>query len=187
MKGLAVYVPTRRDLDDIFIDPFDVDFRCMPDLMWREIQDGAIQAWKITLPMRRLPEPLQFSGQTFAHQKLCAQVAAWLRSNRRGFTSATRDLRYEGGIADVTSRDRRIFAECGFTKVRKILDGLRAGREMVVASYHFDPVLFRGARLSHYEPWLVELEEEARQTVEKLPIALRYEDALALVARKETP
>jgi hypothetical protein len=179
VKGLAVYAPTRDDLDDIFVDPFDVDFRRMPDLLWKEIRDNSIQTWKITLPTCRLPELAQFSGQTITHQRLCAQVAAWLRSNRRGFTSAARALGYQGGIADVASRDRRIFAECGYTKVHKILEGLHAGCTMIVASYYFEPVLFRSGRLFHYERWCVELEEEKRQTVEKLSIALRYEEALA--------
>ena len=184
MKGLASYTLIRSDIDDIFIDPFDVDFRRMPDLMWREMQSGSIQTWKILLPTRRLPEPLQFSGRTPAHQMLCSQVAAWLRSNHKGFTRAVKDLGYQGGIADVASCDRQIFAECGYTKVRKILDGLHTGCTMIVASYHFDPVLFRSGRLAHYERWLADLEVEARQTVEKLPIALRYEDVLA--AQKKT-
>lgn len=176
MKELTVFVPARSDLDNIFVDPFGFDFQCLPDLMWREIENGAVRMWKIELPTRRLPETSQFSGRSLEHRYLCARVAAWLRLNRGGFVSATKDLGYQGGLADVASRDRRTFAECGYTKVRKILDGLHADCAMIIASYHFEPLLFQSSRLLHYERWLEELKEELRRTAEKMPIAMRYED-----------
>jgi len=164
------------DIGSIFDNPFVYEDPCLPDLFWRELEDDRVTATAVDLPEDNLPALEHFSGLTSGHQKLCAQVAAWLLSTGREYSSANKDLRYPGGISDVSSADGKLFAECGYTHVDKILRGLHGGFEVVVASYSFEPVLFRRVSAMHFGTYLKKQEDDARRTVELLPIALRYED-----------
>lgn len=164
------------DLGSIFDNPFVYEDPCLPDLLWSELEDEHVTATVIDLPEDDLPALEHFSGLTPGHQKICAQVAAWLLSTGRGYSAANKDLGYPGGISDVASADGTLFAECGYTHVGKILRGLHGDFEMVVASYSFEPVLFRRVAAMHFETYLKKQEDDARRTVELLPIALRYKD-----------
>lgn len=164
------------DFGSIFDNPFVYEDPWLPDLFWRELEDDHVTTTVFNLPVDGLPALDHFSGLTPGHQQLCAQVAAWLLSTGRNYSVATKALGYPGGIADVASADGTLFAECGYTHVGKILRGLHGGFEMVVASYSFEPVLFRRVSAMHFETYLKKQEDDARRTVELLPIALRYED-----------
>lgn len=164
------------DIGSIFDNPFIYEDPCLPDLFWRELEDARVTTTVIDLPKDDLPALEHFSGRTPGHQKLCAQVAAWLLATGREYSTVNSDLGYPGGISDVASADGTLFAECGYTNVGKILRGLHGGFEMVVASYSFEPVLFRRVDTLHFAAYLKKQEEDARKTVELLPIALRYED-----------
>jgi hypothetical protein len=164
------------DIGLIFDNQFFYEDSCLPNLLWRELEDERVTITVITLPTENLPDSMLFSGRTIVHQKLCAQVAAWLLLAGRGYSAANRDLGYAGGISDVASADGRLFAECGYTHVGKILRGLHDGCEIVVASYSFEPVIFRRAGVMHFEAYLKKQEEKARETVNLLPTVLRYED-----------
>jgi hypothetical protein len=177
MKNLGSPLRIKRsDIGAIFDNPFTYEDPRLPDLFWRELEDKHVVTFKIDLPEQNLPALAHFSGRTPGHQKLCAQVAAWLCLMGREYTALNKDLGYPGGVADVASVDLALFAECGYTRVGKILHGLQAGFEMVVASYSFDPVLFWRVSTMHFDDYLRKLEEGARRAVELLPIALRYED-----------
>lgn len=77
----------------------------------------------------------QFSGRSNRHRQLCASSAVWLRSIGKVWTTGSKELRYAGGRADVAASDGTIFVECGYTQSRKIMDGLRQRRTMVVVPY----------------------------------------------------
>lgn len=166
-----------KDLGSIFDNPFTYDDPCLPDLVWRELEDGNVVGSIVELPDHHLPDGLLFSGRTVAHQNLCARVAAWLLAQDRGYQAAHQDLVYPGGVADVVSTDHRLFAECGYTGHGKLLHALHAGLELLVASYSFEPVIFRRERpLVHFESYLKAQEEGAKRAVELLPVALHYKD-----------
>lgn len=168
----------RSDIDSIFDWPFSYEDPRLRDLYWDELESGNVLGLIVELPENNLPDPLLFSGRTMEHQRLCSQVAAWMSADGRGYSAAAKDLGYDGGLADVVSADGNLFAECGYTRVSKVLHGLHSGLEILVASYNFAPVLFRRTGVMHFERYLKDLEEGARAAVERVPIALRYEDAL---------
>lgn len=177
MTAESIKLLRHADLRAIFDNTFAYEDPCLLDLFWSELEDARVVGSWIDLPVYKLPEFSLFSGRTIGHQRLCAQVAAWLLAYGRGFSTTNQSLAYSGGVADVASTDGKVLAECGYTGVGKILRGLHEGFEMIVASYSFDPVLFRCAGVMHFESYLRRLEEGAQRTVELLPVALHYKDA----------
>lgn len=125
-----------------------------------------------------LPHPLGFSGRSMAHMFLCSRAAAWLSSVGRTWSAAPNLCSYAGGAADVAETGGEIFVECGFTNVRKALDGLAAKQQVVVAPYADDEVgyWFRPLRDLLCDPVTDGLNRQLRDAVNKMPIALRYED-----------
>lgn len=164
------------DIRLIFDNPFVYEDPCLSDLFWRELKNRRVTTTAIDLPEHGLPALGHFSGRTPKHQKLCAQVAAWLLSTGREYSVVNKDLGYPGGISDVASADGTLFAECGHTNVGKILRGLHGGFDMMVVSYSFEPVLFRRVSVMLFETYLKKQEYEAQKAVELLSIALCYKD-----------
>jgi hypothetical protein len=171
VKGIWLTELVHSDIHEIFPDTWGAESWRWRDWLWREIEDGNVSTHEVILPTRHLPPIERFSGRTDEHRLLCARVAAWLTLNGRGFSAC--ELGYQGGIADVRSEDFKIYVECGSTRSQKIIEGLDAGLDMVVAAYGFRPLLFRRVRELHFGPMMTEM---LKATVERLPIALRYED-----------
>lgn len=87
-------------------------------------------------------ELAQFSGNTAEHKRLCAYAADYLTQRKLRWAVGPQQLRYAGGIADVAAVNGKLYAECGQTQSRKVLEGLGAGCEILVVPYlDTDPVV----------------------------------------------
>lgn len=106
------------------------------ELLQQVLNENAAQVACVELPA--VPYDLwlwqRFSGSA-GHQGLCARTAAWLTAQGYAWSAYPRDLGYGGGWADVATTDQRIMVECGYTQARKVLRGLAAGHQVLVAPY----------------------------------------------------
>lgn len=131
--------PEGYTLEDIFATgPWGDRDEVTRGALLRELLDKNVTCDRIDLTEReyRPEEYLAFSGGEREHKILCVQAADYIRS--RGWTPVAgpqEALRYHGGIADVAERGGRLYVECGYTQVRKILRGLADGKEMLVVPY----------------------------------------------------
>jgi integrase len=103
-----------------------------------KLDDGSVTMERITFATRRkYPAAMlaKMPGSTEDHRVLCAEAADWITSKGWTWRVGAKNTRYAGGVADVADMGGRVFVECGYTQVSKILAGVDAGVGVMVVPY----------------------------------------------------
>jgi len=108
-------------------------------LAWQDLAGGGVKIARVGLPP---PTPALvecFREGGLDHRKLCASAAAWLDREGRGWRHPGPDS--PGGLADLVSRDGKLFVEAGDTSLDKVVEALRNGVEVLLVPYGFGGVV----------------------------------------------
>ena len=132
--------PAGYTLEEIFAcdDPFGDGDPVSRAAITAGIRTGRFTASMVQLAERECSraELAEFSGHTDEHKALCVLAADYFRS--RGFMplGGANQCRYPtGGVADVAEPGLRLFAECGYTQSRKVIEALEDGRDVLLVPY----------------------------------------------------
>ncbi len=108
-----------------------------------EALQGQLEAGALAVRRHALPaveasadELRPFVGRTDEHRLLCFRFAMWL--SEQGITWSTKraDLRYPGGLADVSADG--LFAEVGYVRADHVLAGIDGGAIVAAVPYAYE-------------------------------------------------
>lgn len=127
---------------DVFNAAFKGDSRYSSDpadikLLLDSVASGAVLMQRIDLPPSDYKMIGLFTGKQ-EHQHLCSSVARWLEQQGKEWKGDAHHCCSAGGVADVVAADGSVFAECGMTRVDKVLKCLHAGQSILLVPYSFD-------------------------------------------------
>ena len=116
-------------------------------LLARELHLGNVVVTEVTIATAPVTSwHKRFSGGA-DHQRLCERAARWLAAQGFRWVDDPPRCTYPGGCADVAQwcalrHDRnyaqrdRVFVECGYTQVFKVLMAMRVHLQLLVVPYH---------------------------------------------------
>lgn len=108
---------------------------------WEDLAEGDVKIRRVGLPPPMI-DPSCFEGKE-EHRRLCASAAAWLDREGRGWQIENRRYPWgsPGGLADLVSRDGKLFVEAGNTDLDKVVQALRDGCEVLLVPFAFAGVV----------------------------------------------